>query len=228
MSLIDFMFKNKTKGFFIESGADNGEDISNTLYFEVKRKWKGLLVEPNSRRFEELLSKNRKSYTINACLSIRPYPELMDFTNALGVGGISEVKASAKLQGFRAGLKGSANYYKSEAQCFPLIDILESIGNPPVDLFSLDVEGAEEAVLSHIPWNKVDIKVILIEVEHSDKRAIITLLDRNGYSLYANLNEQDCVFVRRDFLPSIPQLPEPPEQATTPEPATTPGREKRT
>lgn len=205
--LIDHIFRNKTKGFYVESGADNGEDISNTLYFELFRNWSGLLIEPNPKRFRELISKNRKSYAINACLGVRPYPELVEFTNALGVGGISGLKASKKLEGMRAGLKSSGHYYKSQAQCFPFVQILESIGSPEVDLFSLDVEGAEEAVLEQIPWDRVKIKVILVEVEHSDAGAVRRTLEDNGYSLYANLMDQDYVFVRNDFLPQVPPLP---------------------
>ena len=43
--------------------------------------------------------------------------------------------------------------------CLPLISILNAIGNPRIDYFSLDIEGAELAVLKTIPWEKVDIKV---------------------------------------------------------------------
>ena len=43
--------------------------------------------------------------------------------------------------------------------CLPLISILNAIGNPSIDYFSLDIEGAELAVLKTIPWEKVDIKV---------------------------------------------------------------------
>ena len=35
-----------------------------------------------------------------------------------------------------------------------------------MDLFSLDIEGAEEAVLLTIPWHRVDIDILLIEVEY--------------------------------------------------------------
>ena len=33
-----------------------------------------------------------------------------------------------------------------------------------IDFFSLDVEGAEEAVLNTLPWDKVNIQSVLIEV----------------------------------------------------------------
>ena len=42
------LWKN-SNGFFIESGAADGVFLSNTLYFELKYNWTGLLVEPNPR-----------------------------------------------------------------------------------------------------------------------------------------------------------------------------------
>ena len=44
-------------GFYIEAGAFDGELRSNSLFFELKKGWNGLLVEPNPDAFEELLSK---------------------------------------------------------------------------------------------------------------------------------------------------------------------------
>ena len=35
------MLGEKTGGFFIESGAYNGEEISNSLFFELKRNYTG-------------------------------------------------------------------------------------------------------------------------------------------------------------------------------------------
>ena len=42
--IIDRALGSKKNGFFIEAGAFNGEYLSNTLYFEVRRNWTGLLV----------------------------------------------------------------------------------------------------------------------------------------------------------------------------------------
>ena len=52
------IFKNKIKnGFFIEAGAYDGEVFSNTLFYELKQNWTGLLIEPNPDAFEELNKK---------------------------------------------------------------------------------------------------------------------------------------------------------------------------
>ena len=47
----------------------------------------------------------------------------------------------------------------SKALCFPFYPILNAIGSPIVDYFSLDVEGSELPILRSIPWKKVRIKV---------------------------------------------------------------------
>ena len=56
------IFKNRIKdGFFIEAGAFDGETFSNTLFFELKKNWTGLLVEPNPDAFEILQMKVSKT-----------------------------------------------------------------------------------------------------------------------------------------------------------------------
>ena len=47
------------------------------------------------------------------------------------------------------------------AQCFPLYSALLALNRTRVDFFSLDVEGHELKILKTIPWNKVQIKVLM-------------------------------------------------------------------
>ena len=52
------IFKDKIKnGFYIEAGAFDGELRSNSLFYELKKGWDGLLVEANPDAFQELKSK---------------------------------------------------------------------------------------------------------------------------------------------------------------------------
>ena len=63
------IFKNRIKdGFFIEAGAFDGETFSNTLFFELKKNWTGLLVEPNPDAFEILQMKVSKTNTVQKAL----------------------------------------------------------------------------------------------------------------------------------------------------------------
>ena len=62
---------NYDNGFYIELGANNGIEQSNTLYFEKERNWKGILVEPILHKYLQC-KKNRsqKNYFYNnACVS---------------------------------------------------------------------------------------------------------------------------------------------------------------
>ncbi len=45
--------------------------------------------------------------------------------------------------------------------CYPLHAILLSMGNPTVDFFSLDVEGAEVPILRSIPFDKVNVALTI-------------------------------------------------------------------
>ena len=75
-------------GFFIEAGAFNGYTFSNSLFFEARRDWSGLLVEANPDSYKVLLSTNRKSHSVGTCLSTKPNPEIVEFDAADIFGGI--------------------------------------------------------------------------------------------------------------------------------------------
>ncbi|CAH1787229.1 unnamed protein product, partial [Owenia fusiformis] len=47
--------------------------------------------------------------------------------------------------------------------CFPFATILKALEWTIVDYFSLDVEGAEEAILNTIPFNDIHIRVFTVE-----------------------------------------------------------------
>ena len=86
-------------------------------------------------------------------MATQSVPHEVDVIDYLGLGGTkSEIK------------KWVANPRFKKVVCLPFYTILSAIDNPTVDYFSLDIEGAELDVLKTIPWDKVDIKVLSIDV----------------------------------------------------------------
>ena len=86
---------------------------------------------------------------------------------------------------------------KEKVNCYPLYSLLLAVNQAKnVDFLSLDLEGAELAVLKTIPWEKVNIKLIMVEMNHSDKYLIFKLLTEAGYSLIELINDQDAIFVK--------------------------------
>ena len=55
----DQLLDGMERGFFVEAGAAEGVKYSNSLFFELKRNWHGLLVEPSPSLFKSLLKKER-------------------------------------------------------------------------------------------------------------------------------------------------------------------------
>ena len=83
-----------------------------------------------------------------------------------------------------------------QLRCYPLFSLLLALGNPRVDFLSLDIEGAELAVLRTVPWDKVDIELVMVEINHSDKAELDRTMSAAGYEVYKNLKEQDVIYRR--------------------------------
>ena len=63
---------NYSNGFYIECGANDGVNQSNTWYFEKCLNWKGLLIEPIETVFKEL-KKNRDKKNFFFKKALRPF-----------------------------------------------------------------------------------------------------------------------------------------------------------
>jgi FkbM family methyltransferase len=158
---IDSLLNSKRNGFFVEAGGYNGEDLSNSLYFELERNWTGLLIEAVPSLYKSILSKNRKSFTINCCIANKkPLVARFQLANFLS-NRISLIN-----ENFQARVDqdiGTNNKTIIYVPCFSLFTILKAINVEQVDYFSLDVEGGELEVLKGIDFKKIEIKTFSIE-----------------------------------------------------------------
>jgi hypothetical protein len=63
-------YLNYENGFYVELGANDGINQSNTLFFERELNWTGLLIEPNPYLFDLCRLNRGKNYVVNAaCVS---------------------------------------------------------------------------------------------------------------------------------------------------------------
>ena len=162
--IISFLPENP--GFFIEAGANDGIRQSNTYVLEKKFGWTGLLVEPIPR-LAKLCSRYRKRSTVvNAALV--PFSESGHFVNLEDVDlmtsmqmdvssedGEKLIQRAEKIQGITrksVQVRGRA-----------LSEIIDEMGSPNIDFFSLDVEGYELSVLEGLDLSRHRPKFMLIE-----------------------------------------------------------------
>nr|XP_053649027.1 uncharacterized protein LOC128700100 [Cherax quadricarinatus] len=171
-------------GYFLEIGALDGEDKSNTLYFEKYRGWSGLLIEPDPKLFHTLSGLNRKSYSLNAGVSLSNISAIETFRPARGEGRIWE---NTK--------KGIS------IQCFPLYTILLALNIYQIDFFSLDIEGHEMRVMQTLPWDKVKVRLLCVEVNHvpGGIKSVTEFMEARGYTFLGTRNI-DAWFGLRDLL----------------------------
>ena len=67
-----------------------------------------------------------------------------------------------------------------EVPCVPLGELIRKAGIHRIDIFILDVEGAEYSALTTMDWS-IPVKVWVVEVNHSDRQQIIDIFAEHGY-----------------------------------------------
>lgn len=172
------------KGFFVECGALDGERSSNTNYLESKYGWQGLLVEADPSYYTQLLGKNRKSWSINACLSP------VNRTSFITFGEMGDGRGHVVMEGTQEKFEAKTKYI---VPCFTLESMMLALNRSTIGFFSLDVEGAEAQVLKTINFQKLDIKTLTVEYEHVEggEAGLTQLLTSRGMKFYEKVIDKD-------------------------------------
>jgi FkbM family methyltransferase len=174
-------------GTFIEIGAIDGNTYSNTWFFEKNRDWRGLLIEAHpvnsvGLRANQAQRPNAAIFTAAVCgLSANGSPGTLGFTQNGGAVGAAVELANEK---FLRGWHGGQTSGSFPVSCVPLQSLLDSTGIHDVDIFSLDVEGAELAVLQTIDWAVTNVRVIIVELDGDNAQkdeAVRVLLRQQGF-----------------------------------------------
>jgi FkbM family methyltransferase len=169
-------------GFYIECGANDGVNQSNTWYFEKILNWRGILIEPNIESFKNL--KNNRS-SKNIFKNVALVSE--DFKNKNEDIYLIENNLESKLTNAVNPLS-----QKVKVATETLNNILKELNINKINFFSLDVEGYEEEVLKGLNLNIFDIDYILIETNNLDK--INCMLKNCNYILQEKLSFHDYLF----------------------------------
>jgi FkbM family methyltransferase len=188
------------RGFFVEIGANDGVNQSNTLHYELYRSWRGVLVEPFPTNFFKCRA-NRNKDTKVYCAACVPfdYKERfvpMVYSNLMSVAelpgsDIADPRAHAMIG--KQFLSAQEDVFTFGAEARTLNEILTHAQAPrEIDFFSLDVEGAEIPLLDGIDHERYRFKYILVEAR--DLKKMSAYLDSRGYGLVKPLSEHDYLF----------------------------------
>jgi hypothetical protein len=178
-------------GFFLDSGASDGVEGSNTYLLEASYGWMGICVEPNDSFFEALV-RNRRCRCVKCCLYDREGP--VNFVEASFLGGIFDEYQPMHLRHVKDMFQLDGVLATKTKPAHTLESVLRACGAPPViDYWSLDTEGSELTILKSFPFDQYSFRVLTVEHNHLPVRSEIQeLLDSRGYWRIAALEIDDC------------------------------------
>jgi hypothetical protein len=92
---------------------------------------------------------------------------------------------------------------ETELCCVPVYTLLLALNRTVVDLFSLDIEGAELDVLQTMPFDEIKFKVLMVETAWTPGGNVAermkSFLSMQEYVFYKTVT-MDSIFVHEDYL----------------------------
>ena len=198
-----FVIGDKFDKTFLEFGATNGIDLSNSYTLEKYLKWNGVLSEP-SPQWHDALKKNRP-YTniISECVWSESNKELNFFVSDVGVlSSLEDFKESDKISmpgNTKARLKNGKNII---VKTVSLNDIIEKQFNSKTPSYvSIDTEGSEYEILKNFNFKKYRPLVFTIEHNFTELQLKIDeLMHLNEYiRVFKSLTAFDAWYVTKDI-----------------------------
>lgn len=168
----------KTNGFFVEFGATNGFDLSNSYLLEMKFNWRGILAEP-AKVWMRDLQKNRPNSSLESRCVWSKSGVQIEFNETLSPE-LSTVDTYSS-QDLHSEHRISGIRYSVET--ISLLDLLRQHNAPKhIDYMSVDTEGTEYEILSGFDFGAYTFGVITCEHNGSENREkVFQLLSAKGY-----------------------------------------------
>jgi len=168
----------KESGYFVEFGATNGIDLSNSYLLERDYSWRGILAEP-ARVWHSELRENRKNSIVETNCVWKNSNETLLFNEA----DAPELSTLDSFSNSDMHIDFRKNGNKYEVSTISLNDLLEKYKAPrDIDYLSIDTEGSEFEILNSFNFDNYNIKIITCEHNFGDNRdKIRSLLVSKGY-----------------------------------------------
>ena len=189
LNVLEF-YKHKKNGFFIEIGASDGIELSNTYLLETKYSWSGICVEPIYEEFQKLVINRPNSNCCNKAVFSQSGLNLK-FNIANNDNLFSGLPCTMDCHvGFVLNNKKTVIVETISFQ-----DLLEEYNAPFfIEYLSLDTEGSEFEILKSVDLTKYTFGLIHVEHNFVEPRRsqMREYLLKNGYVYIRENNFDDC------------------------------------
>jgi FkbM family methyltransferase len=178
------VFNFKKKGFFLEIGAYDGRNLSNTYWLEKHLGWDGVCIEADKKNFEKLRI-NRKCLCLNICVGSGT--DLIYFVAERGpYSGALKSRRQCEIH-------GDLDAPQNSLPTIPICQVFTDCKVPrTIDYLSLDVEGMEYEVMEKFPFGSHTFLCATIERPEPRLRE---LLHSHGYILVCDQPGLDSFFI---------------------------------
>lgn len=182
---------------FVDIGAHDGKDLSNTLIFEEQFDWTGWCFEPNPTVFEKLQKNRPKSICVDAAIAA-----VDGFLKFTVLDGYSEMLSGVNKNYNREHVNRIRNELHQQGGTAREIDVygsrLKNIvpATTHINYLSIDTEGGEHDILEDILCD-FNVDVITVEINYeNDRKKIAELMEKNEYDLVKTF-DVDHVYAKR-------------------------------
>tara|TARA_B100001093_G_C26625160_1_gene926412 strand:+ start:80 stop:910 length:831 start_codon:yes stop_codon:yes gene_type:complete len=202
-----FIVENNFDKTFLEFGATNGIDLSNTYTLENYFSWTGALAEPDINWIESLKKNRTKSKIITKCIWSKSEEKMNFFSSKAGVlSTLDDFKKSdiKSMPGNTAQrIKEGVNI---EVETISLNQVIEDeFNNKSPSYISIDTEGSEFEILKSFNFSKYHPVVFTIEHNFTDLQQRIDqlMLDNNYIRIFRELTAFDAWYVSSKALDKL-------------------------
>lgn len=202
-ALYDLDFKlskylNFRNGVFVELGANDGFQQSNTYYLEKFMGWRGVLIEAIPSLFAKARKRRTKSQVYNfACVEDAEAIRYLDIVDVnLMSFAVDALKTREEVE---RQIQIGEHYANAPAKTIrvptaTLTQILQQANVTTIDFLSLDVEGYEAKVLRGLDFDRFSPRYMLVEARYRDE---VEAIVAPHYDLAEQMTHHDLFFVRR-------------------------------
>ena len=189
-------------GVVMESGALDGDLFSNSVLFEKFANWTTINVEADPTNYGNLILNRPNAINVNGALCSEP--RLLHYSSygVIPVRGFIEFMSESFIKKWHGPIynkKVSIDELPT-VQCLPVKQLFRHLHVKHIDLWILDVEGAEESVLKGVDFNEVTINFVAMECDEHDiekNSRKTSILEANGFK--CDLIDRNCMCKNNSF-----------------------------
>ncbi len=203
----EFIVGNSFEKNFLEFGATDGLNLSNTYSLEKFSNWSGVLAEPDTQWHNNLKLNRPNTKIIHDCVWIKSNETLDFISSSEGeLSTIESYKYSDQVSMPANSKSRNKNINKIKVNTISLNDLINTeFNNSSPSYISIDTEGSEYDILKSFDFDNLKPKLFTIEHNYSNlEKQIDELLEKNNFErIFRKLTAFDAWYVSKEVLKNV-------------------------